>query len=455
MAYRSSSTASANTAGNTTGIAVAVPSSVAIGDVVCLFLSVDDSTPTVVTWPTGFTQFGALSHPTLDGHTNAAAWKRLTAVDSGTYAVTWNSGAIQNSVLLAAAWSGRHATTAPTATIATNSASNASPVSVNATTITAATNDDLCWCGALDVNATGIGNGCTPPTNYTERQDTENGWVNISIATRDAVSSGATGTITGTFALTSGAAGWSAFLVLLPVAASGTTDGVLSVTATSTVTFVGASLAASPLSITSTGAFTGVGKSDASGVLAITSSGLLTGVGRSTASSVLSITSLGTFNGIGKADSSGVLSIISAGALNGVGSSVASSVLNAIGISSVSFVGDFAGLTEGVFNSTSIGVFSGVGASKASSVLTITSLGQALFVGSVLDATTVSIVDVKLDINLVLAVEMDRNLKMKTEIDTNIETNIEMDNNLKTNIGIDNNIVTDLEYSVDITNESE
>ncbi len=212
MAYRSSSTGS----GNGFQPATAVPAGAASGDIMILAATIDASAAVFDTgdWPTGFTELSEVGM-TLDGQRAAIGWKRLSGADSGSYTFG-DVGSIGDWIAQAYAFSGRHATDPPTLTTATSNASNASPVSVNASTITAVSGDDLLWVSAPDVNASGIATGHTAPTDYAERQDVENAWSNLAGASRDNVSAGATGTVTGTLTLASGASGWTAWLVRIP-----------------------------------------------------------------------------------------------------------------------------------------------------------------------------------------------------------------------------------------------
>lgn len=171
--------------------------------------------------PSGFTTLYT-SAITTDGQTVWIGWKRLTGADSGSYTFTdaGNPGAW---VCQAVALSGRHATNNPVATENIQNTGQTNPVTVTATGVTAVAGDDLVWVSGPDVSATGIGNGHTPPTNYSELQDQENGFSNLSIALRENVSAGATGNISGTFAITSGTSGWVAYLVRVPAAVTNTT----------------------------------------------------------------------------------------------------------------------------------------------------------------------------------------------------------------------------------------
>lgn len=226
MAYRSSSSNS----GNSTTPSTAVPSGAAIDDIVFLFATVDDGGGDFATgdWPTGFTELG--EQPlTGDGQTVAVGWKRLTAADTGSYTFGAVTGVARDWVCQAVCFSGRHTTTAPTiSTVATNNSANASPVTVTANGLTAASGDDLLWISGPDLRQTGVTVNHTAPTNYTERQDATSAWSSLSCATRDNVGAGATGTVSGSFTISSGTAGWLAWLIAVP-AAGGTpasTSGV-------------------------------------------------------------------------------------------------------------------------------------------------------------------------------------------------------------------------------------
>lgn len=215
MAYRDSTTAG----GWTTTPSVAVPSGVQSGDIVILVACVDATASDFETadWPTGFTELADVDI-TTEGQSAAIGWKRLTESDSGSYTFGAIHASAQDWVCQAFAFSGRHATDPPVATSAINNSSNSSPVTVTATGVTAVTGDDILWVSAPDVSASGIGNGHTAPTDYTEKEDAEYNLSNISGAVRENVSAGATGDISGTLTLTSGAAGWAAFLVRIPAA---------------------------------------------------------------------------------------------------------------------------------------------------------------------------------------------------------------------------------------------
>lgn len=218
MAYRDSTSA----VGDTATPAVAVPAGVAANDIIILVATIDSGSPFAPgVFPSGFTEI-AEANVTADGHTSAVGWKRTTGADSGSYTFSALPSAA-NWVCQAFAFSGRHTTNPPV--VSTPNIQNtpqSSPITVSANGVTAVLGDDLIWISAPDVTSVNAGNGHTAPASYTEREDAENGWSNLSGATRDNVAAGATGTVSGTFALSQDTAGWAAYLVRIPVA-GGTT----------------------------------------------------------------------------------------------------------------------------------------------------------------------------------------------------------------------------------------
>jgi hypothetical protein len=198
-------------------------------DIVILVATLDDATSAFDSgdWPTGFTELGEVDL-TGDGQSLAVGWKRLTGADTGSYtfgSLDAGGGVTPTWVCQAFAFRGRHTTDPPViSTIATNNAANTSPVSVTANGVTALDGDDLLMISAPDVRADGAGNGHAAPTDYAEKEDTENGWANLAGFTRENVSAGATGNITATLSLSTSSSGWAAILVRIPaVPAAGRT----------------------------------------------------------------------------------------------------------------------------------------------------------------------------------------------------------------------------------------
>jgi len=230
MAFRSISTnEGASAASDPMSLTVSVPSGVQDGDIILVVATLDRVVATAVNAvPSGFTQL-YFETVTRDGQFVWVGWKRASS-ESGTYTLQLDNAISQENEYLmqAAAFSGRIASGSPigASSSAVENTGQSSPVSINATGVTAAAGDDLVWISAPDVVSGGIGNGHSPPSGYTERSDAEGYtartlWCNLSIATLDNASAGATGTVTGTFSLTSGDSAWCAFLIALTAAAGG------------------------------------------------------------------------------------------------------------------------------------------------------------------------------------------------------------------------------------------
>lgn len=222
MAYRDST----NATGNSDTPSVTVPAGVTAGDIVIIAVGFDLQAAAFdpADLPSGFTELSE-TDITADGHTAWVGWKRLTGADAGTY--TFGSvGTAADWVCQAFAFSGRHATNPPV--ISADSVQNtpqSPPVTVTANGVTAVLGDDLLWISAPDVTSSGSGNGHTPPATYTEAEDGELAWANLSGAYKENVSAGATGTVAGTFAMSADTAGWAAWLIRIPLADAGPPGG--------------------------------------------------------------------------------------------------------------------------------------------------------------------------------------------------------------------------------------
>jgi hypothetical protein len=218
--------------GSSTTPSTAVPTGVAIGDIVVLACELDSATITFTgKWPTGFTQLVGVAG-TKDGAQFGIAWKRLTAADTGSYTLTALSASIEWAIT-AIPLTGRHATNAPV--ISANSLDNTgsvSPLTVTANSVTATAGDDLLFISIPDVVVSGAGNGhgtWAAPFTTGEIVDLEStgGWCNIGVAKAENVAAGATGTKTVTFTLTSSSAGSGSWLLAVPAAAAGGTNATV------------------------------------------------------------------------------------------------------------------------------------------------------------------------------------------------------------------------------------
>lgn len=179
----------------------------------------NDTDPTA---PTGWSLVASSTQNTPDGR---GAWY-FEAVGAGSTGFTWTSlpGTGDWRVTIGA-WSGRGTRTA-SVVLTANTTANASPASIAASGITAADGDDVAVFVGLDTAAgADRWSFTTPPANYTEREDSSGDWVTTGLFTRDAVSAGATGTLTATAtqSVGTGGVGWDAFVVTLPASGSAPT----------------------------------------------------------------------------------------------------------------------------------------------------------------------------------------------------------------------------------------
>jgi len=211
MAVRDSTIAS----GAGTAAATAVPTN-QVDDIVLLAI-VQDAASQTPAFPAGFST-PVRQTTTADGQTASYAWKRISgSPDAGSYTITIGSN---EWTIAAVALSGRHTTDPPVEVFANSNTGEATPVDVIAASVTAVAGDDLVWFGMPDFLTGSAVTGFTAPTSYPQLEvsfDT-NPWTAMGVAARENVSAGATGTVTGLFALAGGNSGWSALHVRVPAA---------------------------------------------------------------------------------------------------------------------------------------------------------------------------------------------------------------------------------------------
>lgn len=206
------------TSGSGTNPSATVPASVVADTIIILLASIDASAAVFDTgdYPSGFTELGE-TDITHDGQTAAICWKRATGADSGSYAFG-DVGSTNDWTVIALAFSDRHTTNPPVASaVNVNNGANSSPLTTSANGVTAIDNDDLAWLAALDKNNGTSVPACAPPASYTERQDGGAAWTYSAAATRDNVSAGATGTVSGTYTYSAATAGYAAWLIRIPL----------------------------------------------------------------------------------------------------------------------------------------------------------------------------------------------------------------------------------------------
>jgi hypothetical protein len=221
MAFRNANIAT----GESTSPAVA-STGVVSGDIAMLYYCMDQSGRTP-TWPTGFTQLGIVDLTVADGGHGAFAWKRAGGSEPGTYTITTDAVSTPDWVCGVSLFSGRHATNPPVAsTLSESDATNASPVTITANGVTAVDQDDLFWLAIPDVSVSAAANVWTPPSTYTipTNGSGEIEFAALAAAYLAAVAAGATGNQAGSLTLTSGTAGWGAWLTRIPAVAGAATS---------------------------------------------------------------------------------------------------------------------------------------------------------------------------------------------------------------------------------------
>jgi hypothetical protein len=203
---------------NNSGAITLAANDVAIG--ICLFDS-QNSVFEDADYPTGFLE---LAETILDGAGRAASLARLEASDGRGYGHVHvqRCGARFGALFLSGCLSlrGRSTTNPPVVTVSTSTASNASPVSCVATGHTCAAGDDDLIIVIPDVTASGVADIFTPPAGYTSLTASESGFLSIYLALRENHPGGATGDLTSTLTLTSGAAGYICYHVRIPAEAA-------------------------------------------------------------------------------------------------------------------------------------------------------------------------------------------------------------------------------------------
>lgn len=200
VAYRSSSTSSANAYITTCN--VPVPSGAASGDIAVVGLSMWESGNPTVTAPSGFT----LVTTVVNAETKLKVfWKRLTAGDTGNYTFTWTGQQ----------W------TDGQAILITGGAASGDPIGSqfasatgSGTSITSISTSSVGQPFLVHLVANESTSTSTPPTNFTEVQDTANNHTNYRIP-------GTTGTQTASGAALATSTSYAALLLAVePVSAT-------------------------------------------------------------------------------------------------------------------------------------------------------------------------------------------------------------------------------------------
>lgn len=232
MAFRTAATTKST---NSTATFVAnAPSGVTSGDVMLMVCTGDSSTLSYTS--TGWTVVTTIQIASPDGQGTTILTK-IAGLEPATYNIT-PSDSTRPIVVIIGCWSGRNTVAAFVRTDTSNTSGNSTPISINASGVTALVGDDIAWIATLDMTA--LDNwSFTPPTGYTEAGDDFTDFTAATMAYKDNVSAGATGTIIGTATRNSGTltAGWMASVISIAAASAALTiTGLTSVTGLSTIT---------------------------------------------------------------------------------------------------------------------------------------------------------------------------------------------------------------------------
>jgi hypothetical protein len=211
---------SSSTSGNASSLEVTAPAGIQEGDILIAIWSQGGAGNATITWPSGFTLLASSNSATAT-NTNRIAVKVATGSEPSSYTIATSVGDL--CVAGVAAWRGRDTAAVLSAQTTLAETAQEAPITVNLTGVTASAGDDIAWI-AMRVPSAG-GNLTsplwTPPTSYTERIDVNATlYISMSLATRDNVSAGATGTLAGTIGA-SDDAGYAGFVVALPASGGG------------------------------------------------------------------------------------------------------------------------------------------------------------------------------------------------------------------------------------------
>lgn len=222
MAFRSSSQ-TLRAAGVGTTLTGSAPSGTAAGDYLAAMVVLDGVTADTVTPPSGWTSRGSFGF--LSGAPDGAHVEIFDKIATGADSYAWSTSVNNACVLIVGAWSGRNQTNPRTflTTSTPNTTANATPVSVNLTSGTAATGDDVAYFAMADITVGTDTWGFSPVSTFTEQNDAQTTFAFGTLDTKDNVAAGALGTLTSTATRSAGtgAAGWGGFVISIAAATGG------------------------------------------------------------------------------------------------------------------------------------------------------------------------------------------------------------------------------------------
>jgi hypothetical protein len=220
MAFRSSAL---TTFTGTTTLTANAPAGVATNDRLYAIISMDSSSGTISSVPSGWTELG--SGIAIGGGADTQTirlYENKQAGASPSYA--WVQSVADDAVIIVAALTGRDNSAAATFSTGTgwSAAGTTSPISLTANSGTAVANDDALFFSAVSGGAADPWTWSAWIASFVEREDGGANWAYGALASWDAVSAGAMGTLTATVTRTSGTsvAGVASWVVAVPAGAT-------------------------------------------------------------------------------------------------------------------------------------------------------------------------------------------------------------------------------------------
>jgi hypothetical protein len=230
------------------------------------------------------------------------------------------------------------------------------------------------------------------PSSYGTRTGNDDGWRYNVYATYTAASGTTDGDVSISGAGTLTATGASSLAVPINIASTATLTATgasriaspVTISATASLTATGASQAASPVTIasTATASFVGASTTLTSGDFSILSSAVLSAVGASSNSADISASSTATAQLVGASGIAADFAAASVATLTMVGAAVHSALWNGAATATVDMVGETVAAGEGAFDITSTASVEMVGAAAAAAAAEMAGTGLVSFVST-------------------------------------------------------------------------
>lgn len=279
-----------------TSSAIPVPTGVASGDVIVVFLYQEDTTPTV-TPPTGFTELTFTTTPVTTGQVSRQRvwWKRASAADTGTYAFTHTSGTTQG---VALRYTGALASGTPIEVLGSATSGGATALTLPVTGTTGGADRAVLY-GLTTYTATTF----TAPSGFTARYSPAG--TDLAAFDKAQATAGSTGSVSATAAVDG--ASTATLIGVLPVASSAFT-GTAALTGGGTTVFAGTP------AIAGTRNQSGAGSLVTTGSPRVTASVALAGAGALSFNAVVPPSGAIALTGAGQLDVAGLATFLPPGA---------------------------------------------------------------------------------------------------------------------------------------------